>query len=268
MSRINAVSFHEDRSIESICQRIKAAGFDSIEVSRPPFFEKLVTTGVRKRFQEYVNQMGLNLYGFDCWVDVNPYSAFKETIDGFKAAVEFAVDLDLRMIISHDPWMSVNGDRAASECLKVNIELFQQVADLAAAKRLKLIFEPHPDTLSMNNNWAVDFIDGLNRPNVGILFDCCHYGVGQPDGYLDSIGRLGARIQHIHFSDGDRRTYALHLPLGDGGLDLKGIVHAFKKLQYRGTLTNDMYNYPLLDNGAKRNAALIRHVETELELSA
>jgi sugar phosphate isomerase/epimerase len=268
MARINAVSFHEDRSIESICQRIKAAGFDSVELSRPPFFEKLITTGVRKRFQQYAEDLGLSLYGFDCWVDVNPYTAFKETVDGLKAAIEFAADLDLGMVISRDPWMAVNADRAASECLKVNLELFQQVADLAAAKGLRLVFEPHPDTLSMNNDWAIDFIDGLDRPNVGILFDCCHYGVGQPETYMQAIARLGSRIQHIHFSDGDRRTYALHLPLGDGGLDLKSMVRAFKNLQYRGTLTNDMYNYPLLDDGAKRNAPLIRELEKELGLIA
>ena len=35
MARINAVSFHEYPSIESICRAVRAAGFDSIELSRP-----------------------------------------------------------------------------------------------------------------------------------------------------------------------------------------------------------------------------------------
>jgi sugar phosphate isomerase/epimerase len=268
MARINAVSFHEDKSIESICRRIRAAGFDSVELSRPPFFEKLVTKELRKRFQEYARENGLSLHGFDCWVEVDPYSARQETLDGFRAAIEFAVDLDLKMIISHDPWAQVNGPRSPAECLRINIEFFREVADMTAAHGLKLIFEPHPDTLSMDDNWAIDFIDGIGRAHVGLLFDCCHYGVGQPKTYLQAIARLGARIQHVHFSDGDRRTYALHLPIGDGELDLKAVVGEFRQLNFKGTLTNDMYNYPLLDDGARRNASLIRQLETELGLGA
>ena len=172
-----------------------------------------------------------------------------------------------RSVISHDPWAHVNQDRGPAECLRQNLDLFREVADLAAARNLTLIFEPHPDTLSMDNDWAVDFIDGLNRPNTGILYDCCHYGVGQPDGYIQAIARLGSRIKHIHFSDGDRKTYALHLPLGEGELDLRGIVDALKGIGFRGTLTNDMYRCPLLEDGARRNVDKIRAVERELGIA-
>lgn len=267
MARINAVSFHEDPYPESICRKVRAAGFDSLEVSRPPFFDKLPTTGTRQAFAAWANQLGLSLYGFDCWVDVEPYKARAETLEGFRKAIEFAADLRLGMVISHDSWANVNQDRSATECLRQNLDLFRDVSDLAAARNLTLIFEPHPDTLSMDNAWAIDFIDGINRPNTGLLYDCCHYGVGQPDGYINAIRRLGPRIKHVHFSDGDRKTYALHLPLGDGELDLSGVVAALKEIKFKGTLTNDMYRCPLLEDGARRNADKIRAVECELGLT-
>jgi sugar phosphate isomerase/epimerase len=134
------------------------------------------------------------------------------------------------------------------------------------------VIEPHPDTLSMGNTWACDFIDAVGEElpafSVGILYDCCHYSVGQPDTYVAAIDVLGPRITHIHFSDGDAQTYALHLPLGDGCLRLEEIVAAFKSLHYRGTLTNDLYNYPLLEDGARRNAPAIRQVEEQLGISS
>jgi sugar phosphate isomerase/epimerase len=101
-----------------------------------------------------------------------------------------------------------------------------------------------------------------------VLYDCCHYGVGQPESYAESIKILGSRIRHLHYSDGDRKTYALHLPLGDGELDLAAICANLKAIKYRGTLTNDLYSYPLLDDAARRNVARIREVEELLSLAA
>ena len=272
MPRVNAVSFHETPGIETICRTVVGAGFDSLELSRLPFFEKLTTARTRRAFAEWAERLGLSLYGFACWVDVDPYVAFDETLEGFRGAVDFAADLDLGMIISHDPWAKVNGDRSPAECLRTNVELFRRVADMTAEKRLRLVFEPHPDTLSMDNAWAVDFIDAVSEGHapgtVGILYDCCHYGVGQPESYAPSIAALGKRILHLHFSDGDGESYALHLPLGDGTLDLAGVVAELQKIGFDGTLTNDLYNYPLLEEGARRNAPRILDVERQLGLTS
>ena len=272
MPRINAVSFHENPSVEAICRIVVDAGFDSLEVSRPPFYRKLTTIGTRHMFAEWARRIGLGLYGFDCWVEVEPYAAFDATLAEFEQAVKFAVDIELGMIITHDPWANVNGDRSPGECLRANVELFRRVADMTAENQLGLVFEPHPDTLSIQDNWAIDFIDAVatGRPtgSVGILYDCCHYGVGRPEDYLTAIAKLGQRIRHLHFSDGDGKTYALHLPLGEGQLDLAGIIAALKGVSFSGTLTNDLYNYPLLEDGARRNAEPIRQVEIELGLTS
>lgn len=268
MPCINAVSFHEDFSIDSICRKVRHAGFDAIEVSRPPFFNKLTTSHTRARFAEWAAEQGLRLHGFDCWVDVLPFSAMKETLEGFRAAVTFARELDLRLLISHDAWTEDTQNHTPGGSLRAHIELFRRVADMCLEAGLQLVFEPHPNTLSMDNPWCIDFVDGLERANVGVLYDCCHYGVGQPDQYVDAVCRLGTRIRHLHFSDGDRKTFALHLPLGDGELDLPAIIRALQSISFRGTITNDLFNYPLLEDGARRNAPEMREVERVLGIGS
>ncbi|MEZ6072843.1 MAG: TIM barrel protein [Pirellulales bacterium] len=155
---------------------------------------------------------------------MEPYTAFDETLADFGRAVNWAAELELRMIISHDPWRHVNGSRAGG--VHGNQPgIVPARGGPCAAKQLQLVFEPHPDTLSMQNAWAIEFIDTLAEGHpagsVGILYDCCHYGVGQPEAYVDTISELGERIRHVHYSDGDRETYALHLAPGDGSLDLR-----------------------------------------------
>ncbi len=271
MPRINAVSFHQDPGLESICRRIRAAGFDSIEMSRPPFYDRLITRGTRQRFAAWAGEQGLALYGFDCWVEVDPYAARGDTLAGFRQAVAWAADLDLGMLITHDPWARINGTRSPRQCLSATLELFRPVADDCLAAGLQLTFEPHPDTLSMDNGWAVDFIDALaeGRPPgaVGLIYDFCHYGVGQRGDAVASIDVLGTRIRHLHVADGDQQTYALHLPLGDGCIDLEATFAALQRVGFDGTLTNDLFNYPLLDDGARRNAAAIAAAEQRLGLA-
>jgi myo-inositol catabolism protein IolH len=267
MPRINAVSFHEHRSIEEICHIVRRAGFDSLEVSRIPFYEKLTTLGLRESFGEWSKEIGLSLYGFDAWVDYDPYESREETLQGFKRAIGFAADLDLGQIIAHDGQRHLSRGRSPSDCLGILVPFFQEVADLAHEEGLKVLLEPHPDTMSMDDAFAKELIDGVGRANLGLVYDCCHYGVGQPDTYVQAIENLGQRIQHLHFSDGDRKTYALHLPLGEGDLDLEAIIEALLTVGFRGTITNDLYNYPLLEAGASRNVARMIQVEKRLGLA-
>jgi inosose dehydratase len=267
MARINAVSFHKNPSIEAICRTIRDCGFNSVEISRPPFYDQLTTRGTRALFSRWLAELGLSMYGFDAWVEVDPYAAEAATLAGFRDAIDFAADLDLGMIITHDGWKRTVGPRGPSECLAILIPYFRKLCDMAAEAGLDVVLEPHPDTLTMDDRFAIELIDGLDRENIGLVYDCCHYGVGQPDGYVQAIERLGRRIRHVHFSDGDRATYALHLPLGEGDLDLGAIVEALKRVGFSGTLTNDLYNYPLLEHGARHNAGRIRQIERALQLA-
>jgi sugar phosphate isomerase/epimerase len=122
--------------------------------------------------------------------------------------------------------------------------MFQSVVRFAKPHNARFLVEPHPFTVGMNDQFLIKLCDALDPAHFGVLYDCCHYGVGQPHDYVGAIQRLGRRIRHIHFSDSDQVTSELHYAPGKGKMDLPAVLKAFKDIGYDGTLTLDLYGNP------------------------
>lgn len=137
-------------------------------------------------------------------------------------------------------------------------ELFLRAVEYGARKDVQLSLEVHPYTLGIDTEWMVALLDRVGSRTFGVTYDCCHYGVGQPDTYVDAIRQLGRRIRHVHFSDSDRVSSEVHFAPGTGCLDLAAIVKAFKAIPFTGTVMQDLWLYPLPEEGARTGIPRIR----------
>jgi sugar phosphate isomerase/epimerase len=241
----------EDYPLEELLHLMRDIGFDKVEMWKPQL-KRCKTPELRAQFVEFARGMGLSMGGLN--VIGEPYyqpfgtdDELNSTLEGLKADVEYALSLGVHDVLI---WEGVRPQgMTATECRKRLlprlVELFRPAIAYAAQRGARFLIEPHPFTVGIDNKFTVDLCDTLDTPHFGVLYDCCHYGVGQPRDYVDAIHTLGPRICHIHFADSDQRSSELHFSLGTGLLDLEAILRAFKAIKYAGTLTLDLYGNPL-----------------------
>jgi sugar phosphate isomerase/epimerase len=254
----------EDYPLEELLHLMRDVGFDKVEMWKPQL-KRCKTPELRGHFVDYAQRIGLSMGGLN--VVGEPYykpfgtdSELNATLEGLKADVDYGLSLGVHDVLI---WEGVRPQGITDlECrdrlLPRLAELFRAAIAFAAPRGARFLIEPHPFTVGIDNDFTIHLYETLDTPHFGVLYDCCHYGVGQPRDYVKAIHKLGPRIHHIHFADSDQKSSELHFALGAGKLDLDAILRAFKEVKYAGTLTLDVYGNPLPVQAARQSIPRLR----------
>ena len=248
----NSITF-QHYTAEEACQRLARAGCNAVEMW-PPHLEGCKTPLLLKQFRDFAAELGLELWGYnavgaDYFQPFGAQANYDRTLAGLKADVDQALELGVHDVMVWEGLRPPDSDMPDADLLAVLVALFSEAIDYAGPKGLRFTAEPHPFTLGMDNGFMKQLCDQLDRDYFGLLFDFCHYGVGQPDSYVEAIYDLGSRIEHLHYSDTDGVTSELHYPPGKGVLDLAAMNQALVDIGFAGTSTLDMYGYPVPEQG-------------------
>ena len=131
-------------------------------------------------------------------------------------------------------------------------QLLEKVASRAAKSGVLVSFHPHAGTYVESPAETQRLLEGCDPSVVGLCLDTGHWlvGGGDPVAAIDTYGR---RITHVHLKDVDpdvlRRLSSngiatlteaveerIFCPLGDGVLDLDGVLRALARVDYQGWL--------------------------------
>ena len=248
----NSITF-EAYPVEEACQRLAAAGCNAVEMW-PPHLAGCRSPSLLKQFRDFAAELGLELWGYnavgaDYFQPFGSQANYDRTLAGLKADVDHALELGVQDLMVWEGQRPPASDIPDADLLDVLVSLFTEAIDYARPKSLRFTAEPHPFTLGMDNDFMKQLCDQLDRAHFGVLFDFCHYGVGQPQTYVQAVYELGSRIEHLHYSDTDGLTSELHYPPGKGVLDLAALNKALIEIGFAGTSTLDMYGYPVPEQG-------------------
>jgi len=158
-------------------------------------------------------------------------------IEAYCDAVEAARMLGAKVVVAH-PGANVQYDTPKSERLKLAVEPFQKIADLAGESGIKVAIEPLPKQEPGSTlDEVLWLIDHIKRPNVGVNLDVNHlFPPEQVPSYIEKAGDLIINV-HISDQDGQERHW---LPF-QGTLDWQRIIDSFVKIGYAGPLVYETH---------------------------
>jgi len=122
----------------------------------------------------------------------------------------------------------------------------REMAEKAQPFGVRVLVHYHINTYCDSVARAVETMEGIHHPNVGILFDPAHMVLAGDTDIAAAVERLFPWIHLINIQDfhrsetGDIKGYdgnwACHLPLDPGGIDFAPFVQKIKELGYKGFL--------------------------------
>jgi len=232
-----------ERSHLPLLPKIKAAGFDGVEVSMfdPATFEPAF---LRQALEE--NGLEVNI----CAVLSHNVNMISEDAETRKRArthmadcARQAAEVGARIIAGplYSPVGYLPGRRRTEDEWKWAVECYRELGPTLAAHNVTIAIEPlnRFETYFLNTAAdAVKLCDDIDHPNIGILFDTFHANIEEKN-IADGYRTVARHLKHVHTCENDRGTP------GTGHIPWDEVFQALKEIHYDGWLTIESFGFSL-----------------------
>ncbi|MBM3214108.1 sugar phosphate isomerase/epimerase [Candidatus Poribacteria bacterium] len=140
----------------------------------------------------------------------------------FRAICEFAAALEVPVICYAAPIEAVGFERA--------LRRYERLAAMAAEAGVVLAVEAHARTMLETPEVAVQFCEAI--PGLYLTLDPSHMWAGPHQG--GSFDELYPLVRHTHWRDAGMAWEHVQMPVGEGNVDLRGVMRGLKKAGYQG----------------------------------
>ena len=232
-----------DESHLPLLPKIRAAGFDGVEVS---MFDPA-------KFEASVIRKGLEDNGLECTI-CSVLSANASMISEDAAArkrsrthiadcVKQTAEVGAMIIAGplYSPVGYLPGCRRTDDEWKWAVETYRELGPTLAAHDVTIAIEPlnRFETYFLNTAAdAVKLCDEIDHPNVGILFDTFHANIEEKD-VAEGYRTVARHLKHVHTCENDRG-----IP-GTGHVPWQAVFQALHDIGYDGWLTIESFGFSL-----------------------
>ncbi|MFZ2446874.1 MAG: sugar phosphate isomerase/epimerase family protein [Syntrophobacteraceae bacterium] len=132
-------------------------------------------------------------------------------------------------------------------------EGLKAIEDRAGEKGVRVLIEPEPGLLIENSSQFLEIYADLDPRVFGLNFDIGHFFcVGEDP--RDLVRELKDCASHFHLEDIAPSRKHHHLQLGDGAVDIPGVLAAIERTGFAGFVTVELYTYHETAKDAARKA--------------
>jgi sugar phosphate isomerase/epimerase len=171
------------------------------------------------------------------WIEKDPAERIRR-IDYTLRCIDLAAKLGAKHI-STEPGGPLEGI-SHEEGLQLFRDGLRAVEDRARDKGIRILIEPEPGLLIERSSQFLELYSNLDPQVFGINFDIGHFFcVGEDP--ADLIPKLKDCACHFHLEDiaASRRHH--HLMLGEGAIDIPGVLDVIDKSGFYGFVTVELY---------------------------
>lgn len=228
---------------------IAAAGFDGVEI----FDGNLLALGDETApFVRLLQEHGLTLTGVYTGGHLIYPDAHEDELARFDRSIRVASELGARHLVIGGGAVRSGGRRSTD--YSVMAKVLDEVARRARTAGLVPSYHPHLGSLAE----APEQIDALlSVSSIGLCADVAHIAAGGGDP-ATVIGRYSDRLEYVHLKDYDPETGGF-LPLGEGALNMAGIIAAILDSGYSDWLGVELDGYPGDPSEAARRSLAYLH---------
>jgi sugar phosphate isomerase/epimerase len=141
----------------------------------------------------------------------------------------------------------------------VAVPILREIADLAAGPGVRVVLYPHTGDWLVHVDQAVRLAQQVDRPNVGVIFNLCHFLRNEDPATLHSaIEAAGPRLFMVSINGAEPEARLepgwakLIEPLDQGTLDIYALLKTLKRMGYHGPVALMCYG---IDGDAREHLA-------------
>ncbi|MDO8588107.1 MAG: 5-keto-L-gluconate epimerase [Armatimonadota bacterium] len=170
----------------------------------------------------------------------------RRAAERLKDGIDFAAEFDAILIVGLIRGRTAEG-MSKDQALELIEDGLRSCLSTAQQKGVTVVLEPinRYETDIINTvSEALDFVEKLDFPNLGLLVDTFHMNIEEPS-IRGSLVSAGSRIAHVHTADSNRWAP------GFGHIDFAEVVKTLKEVGYEGYLSAEILPLPDLRAAAE-----------------